>query len=52
MGGGGGGGRIYETKTLHSNLAPEEGGGRFFEGGHIIEQVRYMFTVYMYMISK
>ena len=32
-GGGGGGGRVYEIKTLHSNLAPEEGGGRLFDGG-------------------
>ena len=39
-GGGGGGGRAYEIKTLRSNLAPEEGGGRLFEGGRIIEQVR------------
>ena len=31
--GGGGGGRVYEIKTLRSNLAPEEGGGRLFEGG-------------------
>ena len=32
---GGGGGRVYEIKTLRSNLAPEEGGGggRLFEGG-------------------
>ena len=28
-----GGGRVYEIKTLRSNLAPEEGGGRSFEGG-------------------
>ena len=28
-----GGGRVYEIKTLRSNLAPEEGGGRLFEGG-------------------
>ena len=26
------GGRVYEIKTLRSNLAPEEG-GRLFEGG-------------------
>ena len=32
-GGGGGGGRVYEIKTLRSNLAPEEGRGRLFEGG-------------------
>ena len=32
-GGGGGGGRVYEIKTLLSNLAPEEGRGRLFEGG-------------------
>ena len=31
--GGGGGERVYEIKTLCSNLAPEEGGGRLFEGG-------------------
>ena len=31
--GGGGGGRVYEIKTLRSNLAPEEGEGRLFEGG-------------------
>ena len=30
---GGGGGRVYEIKTLRSNLAPEEGEGRLFEGG-------------------
>ena len=37
-----GGGRVYEIKTLRSNLAPEEGGGRLFEGGvYIIEQERY-----------
>ena len=24
---------VYEIKTLRSNLAPEEGGGRLFEGG-------------------
>ena len=29
----GGGGRVYEIKTLCSNLAPEEGGGHLFEGG-------------------
>ena len=28
-----GGGRVYEIKILRSNLAPEEGGGRLFEGG-------------------
>ena len=39
---GGGGGRVYEIKTLRSNLAPEEGRGRLFEGGRIIEQVRYV----------
>ena len=27
------GGRVYEIKTLRSNLAPEEGEGRLFEGG-------------------
>ena len=27
------GGRVYEIKTLRSNLAHEEGGGRLFEGG-------------------
>ena len=32
-GGGGGGGRAYDIKTLRSNLAAEEGGGRLFEGG-------------------
>ena len=32
-GGGGGGGRVYEIKTQRSNLAPDEGGGRLFEGG-------------------
>ena len=38
----GGGGRVYEIKTLRSNLAPEEGGGgAFIRGGRIIEQVRY-----------
>ena len=31
-----GGECVYEIKTLHSNLAPEDGGGR------IIEQVRYV----------
>ena len=41
-GGGEGGGHVYEIKTLRSNLAPEEGGGRLFEGGGIIEQVRYV----------
>ena len=35
-----GGGRVYEIKTLRSNLAPEEGGA-FIRGGRIIEQVRY-----------
>ena len=29
----GGGGHVYEIKTLRSNLAPEEGVGRLFEGG-------------------
>ena len=29
---GAGGGRVYEIKTLHSNLAPEEGRGCLFEG--------------------
>ena len=28
-----GGGRVYEIKTLRSNLAPEEGEGLLFEGG-------------------
>ena len=28
-----GDGRVYEIKTLRINLAPEEGGGRLFEGG-------------------
>ena len=37
-----GGGRIYEIKTLRSNLAPEEGGGAFIRGGRIIEPVRYV----------
>ena len=27
------GGRVYEIKTLRSNLAPEEGGRHLFEGG-------------------
>ena len=36
----GGGGRVYEIKTLCSNLAHEEGGGAFIRGGRIIEQVR------------
>ena len=27
------GGHVYEIKNLRSNLAPEEGGGRLFEGG-------------------
>ena len=35
------GGRVYEIKTLCSNLVPEEGGGCLFEGGRIIKQVRY-----------
>ena len=30
---GGGGGHVYEIRTLHSNLAPEERGGCLFEGG-------------------
>ena len=30
---GAGGGRVYEIKTLRSNLGPEEGEGRLFEGG-------------------
>ena len=30
------GGRAYEIKTLRSNLAPEEGWGRLFEGSIII----------------
>ena len=38
-----GGGRVYEIKTLRSNLAPEEGGA-FIRGGRIIEQVRYVCT--------
>ena len=42
---GGEGGRVYEIKTLRSNLAPEEG-GRLFEGGRIIEQVRYFRTLH------
>ena len=29
----GGGGRVYKIKILRSNLAPEEGEGRLFEGG-------------------
>ena len=37
-----GGGRVYDVKTLRSNLAPEEGGGTFIRGGRIIEQVRYL----------
>ena len=28
-----GGGRVYKIKTLRSNLAPDEGEGRLFEGG-------------------
>ena len=31
--GGGVGGRVYEIKTLRSNLAPEEWGGHLFKGG-------------------
>ena len=27
------GGRVYEIKTLRSNLAPEEGGGVYSRGG-------------------
>ena len=34
------GGRVYEIKTLRSNLAPKKGGA-FIRGGCIIEQVRY-----------
>ena len=30
----GGGGGVYEIKTLRSNLAPEEGGGRFSRGAY------------------
>ena len=40
-GGGGGGGRVYEIRTLRSNLAPEEGGA-FIPGGRTIKQVRYI----------
>ena len=29
----GGGGRVYEIKTLRSNLAPEEGGGGVYSRG-------------------
>ena len=28
-------GRVYEIKTLRSNLAPEEEGGRLFDGGEL-----------------
>ena len=34
-GGGGGGGRVYEIKTLHSNLAPKVGGGIYLRGAHV-----------------
>ena len=35
--------RVYDVKTLRSNLATEEGGGgAFIRGGRIIEQVRYL----------
>ena len=30
----GGGACVYEIKTLHSNSALEEGGGRLFEGAY------------------
>ena len=30
----GGGVCVYKIKTLRSNLAPEEGGGRLFEGAY------------------
>ena len=36
-----GGGRVYEIKTLCSNLAPEEGMA-FIREGRIIEQVQYV----------
>ena len=29
----GGWGAYLQDKTLHSNLAPKDGGGRLFEGG-------------------
>ena len=32
-GGGAGGGRVYEIKTLRSNLAPEEGGEGVYSRG-------------------
>ena len=46
-GGGGGGGRVYEIKTLRSNLAPEEGGGG---GGGVYSRGAYnrASTVYQY----
>ena len=31
--GGGGGGRVYEIKTLRSNLAPRRGGGGVYSRG-------------------
>ena len=30
----GGGGRVYEIKNPHSNLAPEEGGGIYLRGAY------------------
>ena len=45
-----GGGRVYEIKTLHINLAPEEGEGRLFKGAYnraSTVHVHHDHTVYM-----
>ena len=39
-----GGGRVYEIKTLHSNVAPEEGGGAYSRGEY--NRASTVYTVY------
>ena len=40
-----GGGGVHEIKTLCSNLAPEEGGGRLFKGAYNRASTVLVYTV-------
>ena len=46
-----GGGRIYEIKTLRSNLAPEEGGGVYSRGAYNRASTVYIYIIYIYMYT-
>ena len=45
-----GGGRVYEIKTLRSNLAPEEGRGHLFEGAYNQANTVLAFTMHALIV--